>query len=194
MTKKTSTEKVRCRWVPAGHTLYEAYHDAEWSVPVKNDALFFEFLLLESAQAGLSWETILKRREGYRKAFARFDAKKVARFAGRDIIRLMGNESIIRNRLKIVSTISNASAFLKIQQEFGSFSKYVWGFVDGKTIRPPQGKPRVTSPEAEALAADLKRRGVKFFGPVIAYAFMQATGLIDDHEKKCFRSRKKHSS
>lgn len=186
-------QKKRCSWVPAGHELYERYHDREWGRPVRNDGTFFEFLLLESAQAGLSWETILKRREGYRQAFASFDAKKVARFSSRDVARLMQDASIIRNRLKIESTITNAQIFLAIQKEFGSFSKYAWGFVGGKVEHSPRGITRVTSPSAEALAADLKRRGFKFFGPVIAYAFMQATGLVNDHAPDCFRHSKKSS-
>lgn len=188
-----ATDKKRCPWVPAGHTLYERYHDAEWGRPVRDDRIFFEFLVLESAQAGLSWETILKRREGYRQAFAGFDPEKVARFNVRDTNRLMQDAGIIRNRLKIESASTNARIFLEIQNEFGSFSKYVWSFVGGKTEYRPKGRARVTSPAAEALAADLKRRGFKFFGPTIAYAFMQATGLVDDHAPSCFRHRKKHS-
>ncbi len=188
-----TTPKKRCAWVPAGHELYERYHDTEWGRPVRNDDTFFEFLLLESAQAGLSWETILKRREGYRRAFAGFGAKKVARFSPRDVTRLMQDASIIRNRLKIESAITNALVFLAIQKEFGSFSKYAWNFVNGKIGHSPKGKARVTSPEAEALAADLRRRGFKFFGPVIAYAFMQATGLVNDHSPDCFRHSKKLS-
>lgn len=174
-----------------GHTLYEHYHDTEWGVPVHDDQIFFEFLILESAQAGLSWKTILQRREGYRKAFAGFDAKKVAHFTARDIARLMRDAGIIRNRLKINSAINNAQIFLAIQEEFGSFSKYVWGFVGGKVLRS-SGGPRVTSSEATALATDLKRRGFKCFGPTIAYAFLQATGLIDDHASDCFRYKKKY--
>lgn len=186
-----TTHKKRCSWVPAGHELYERYHDREWGRAVHDDRVFFEFLLLESAQAGLSWETILKRREGYRKAFSGFDPEKIARFKSRDIVRLMRDAGIIRNRLKIESAVTNARVFLAIQDEFGSFSKYAWSFVDHKVQRSPKGKIRTTSPEADALAADLKRRGFKFFGPVIAYAFMQATGLIDDHASDCFRHQKK---
>ncbi len=185
---KTTTKK-RCSWVPAGHDLYERYHDHEWGRAVRDDRTFFEFLILESAQAGLSWETILKRREGYRQAFAGFDPEKIARFRSRDVARLMQDTGIIRNRLKIESTITGAEVFLSIQKEFGSFSKYVWSFVNNKTQYSPRGKARITSPESDALAADLKRRGFKFFGPVIAYAFMQATGLIDDHAPDCFRYR-----
>lgn len=182
--------KKRCPWVPTGHELYERYHDTEWGRPIRKDQVFFEFLLLESAQAGLSWETILKRREGYRKAFAHFDAEKVARFTTRDTERLMRDESIIRHRLKIESAITNAQIFLTIQKEFGSFSTYVWHFVGNMVEHSPGSMARVTSPAADALAADLKRRGFKFFGPVIAYAFMQATGLVDDHAPECFRHSK----
>lgn len=191
-TKKRAMKKVRCHWVPTGNELYETYHDTEWGRPVRNDRTFFEFLVLESAQAGLSWETILKRRGGYHKAFASFDPEKVSKFGARDIERLTKEPEIIRHRLKIESTISNAQVFLSIQKEFGSFTKYVWAFVDGKIKHRSSKQASVTSPEAEALAKDLKQRGIKFFGPVIAYAFMQATGLVDDHETVCFRYKKKH--
>lgn len=187
MPLHSKREKIRCHWVPKGHTLYEKYHDLEWGVPVHTDQKFFEFLILESAQAGLSWETILKRRDGYRKAFHHFNPVKIASYTRRDITRLMKDPGIIRHRLKIESTISNARQFLELQKEYGSFSKYVWGFVGGKIQRSSK-RPRTTSPEAMALATDLKRRGFKFFGPVIAYAFMQATGLINDHEPACFLS------
>jgi len=191
MTSMLVSKKVRCHWVPERHELYALYHDKEWGRPIQNDQIFFEFLVLESAQAGLSWETILKRREGYRKAFSDFDPEKVAQFGKRDINRLVKDAGIIRHRLKIESTISNAQIFLALQKEFGSFSKYAWGFVGGKTKCRSSNQAAVTSPEAEALTADLKRRGFKFFGPVIAYAFMQATGLINDHEPACFRFQKK---
>ncbi|MFA9262096.1 MAG: DNA-3-methyladenine glycosylase I [Undibacterium sp.] len=184
--------KTRCRWVPVGNSLYEKYHDTEWGRPVRNDRTFFEFLVLESAQAGLSWETILKRREDYRTAFAGFDPGEISRFGKREIDRLIKDGSIIRHRLKIESTVTNARIFLSLQEEFGSFSKYAWGFVGDKTKHRASKQTPVTSAEAKALAADLKRRGVKFFGPVIAYAFMQATGLVDDHEPSCFRYQKKH--
>ncbi|MFZ1654842.1 MAG: DNA-3-methyladenine glycosylase I [Candidatus Moraniibacteriota bacterium] len=175
--------------MPAENALYERYHDTEWGIPVKRDRTFFEFLILESAQAGLSWETILKRRNGYRQAFADFNPVEVARFGKRDIDRLMKDPGIIRNRLKITSAISNAQIFIAIRKEYGTFSNYVWRFVDGQPIRSPRNRSRIISPEADALAADLKRRGFKFFGPVIAYAFLQATGLVDDHEPTCFLSR-----
>lgn len=184
-------EKARCQWVPKDNTLYERYHDAEWGRPVRDDRIFFEFLLLESAQAGLSWETILKRREGYRQAFANFDPEKVSRFGAHEKARLIQDPGIIRHRLKIESAISNARIFLSIQKEFGTFSKYVWSFVNGKTKYRTGRQISVTSPEAEALSANLRRRGIKFFGPTIAYAFMQATGLVNDHEPACFRYHKK---
>ena len=192
MASTRSTKKVRCHWVPDDDTEYARYHDLEWGRRVKDDSVFFEFLILESAQAGLSWATILKRRPGYRKAFANFDPEKIAQFKKRDEERLMHDAGIIRNRLKIKSTIENAKLFLTLQKEFGSFSKYVWGFVGGKTIfQSKKHEHRLTSPEGETLAKDLKRRGFKFFGPVIAYAFLQATGLINDHEPTCFRYQKK---
>ncbi|MFZ1626197.1 MAG: DNA-3-methyladenine glycosylase I [Candidatus Moraniibacteriota bacterium] len=191
MARKGSKEKIRCSWVPAGHVLYEHYHDTEWGRPVKDDRLFFEFLVLESAQAGLSWETILKRREGYRSAFANFSAEKIARFGARDVARLMQDNRIIRHRLKIESTITNAQVFLTIQREWGSFSKYVRSFVDGTVEHRSGKKLRTTSPAATLLSVDLKGRGFQFFGPVIAYAFMQATGLVDDHSPNCFRYRAK---
>lgn len=185
-TKKLAVEKIRCHWVPKDNAPYARYHDHEWGRPVHKDQTLFEFLLLESAQAGLSWATILKRRTGYRRAFAQFDAKKIARFNGRDITRLMKDVSIIRNRLKIESAITNAQIFLEIQKEYGSFSNYVWAFVRNQPQVRSSAKPRTTSPEALALSTDLKRRGFKFFGPTIAYAFMQATGLVNDHEPTCF--------
>ncbi len=183
-------EKKRCGWVPKGNALYEKYHDTEWGVPVYDNTKLFEFIVLESAQAGLSWETILKKREGYKKAFKNFDVVKVAKMNEHDVERLMKNEQIIRNRLKIKATISNARAFLKIQKEFGSFSKYMWGFLKNKQIVhkiKTKKDYKVTIKEAEALSADMKRRGFKFFGPTIAYAHMQATGSVNDHMEKCFR-------
>jgi DNA-3-methyladenine glycosylase I len=168
-----------------------AYHDREWGVPVHDDRRFFEFLVLEGAQAGLSWSTILRKREAYREAFARFDPKKVAKFGKRDVTRLLGDEGIVRNRLKIESTIDNAAAFLEVRRERGSFDTYVWGFVGGKPIvRRPRSFRDVpaTSLEADALSRDLKRRGFRFVGPTIVYAFLQATGLVNDHLESCFRS------
>jgi DNA-3-methyladenine glycosylase I len=158
--------KKRCRW--ATTPLGIAYHDKEWGVPVHDDRVLFEFLILEGAQAGLSWETILQKRENYRTAFARFDPKKVARFKG--IGKLMRNPGIVRNRLKIESTVTNAKAFLAVQREFGSFDAYIWRFDDAK-----------------AMSKDLSKRGFRFVGPTICYAFMQAVGIVNDHEKGCFR-------
>jgi DNA-3-methyladenine glycosylase I len=169
-----------------------AYHDREWGVPVHDDRRFFEFLVLEGAQAGLSWSTILRKREAYRKAFARFDPKKVARFGKRDVTRLLADEGIVRNRLKIESTIDNAKAFLTVQRGHGSFDAYVWPFVGGRPIvRRPRslGDVPAVSPEADALSRDLKRRGFRFVGPTIVYAFLQATGLVNDHLESCFRAR-----
>jgi len=185
-------DKKRCAWVGADNELYNEYHDTEWGVPVYDDQTLFEFLTLEGAQAGLSWLTILKKREGYRKAFKNFDPKKVAKLTQSDIVKLLQNESIIRNRLKIESTITNAQHFLDIQKEFGSFSTYQWQFVDGK---PLQNKfkqindvPTVTD-EAKIFSKDLKKRGFKFVGPTIIYAYMQAVGMVNDHTLDCFRYR-----
>lgn len=180
----------RCAWVPKGDELYEKYHDEEWGVPVHDDRTMFEFLVLESAQAGLSWRTILGRRGGYKKAFANFDAKKVAKFTADDVERLMLDAGIIRNRAKIVSTIGNAKVFLGIQKEFGTFCAYIWQFVDGKTIEGRRKTIKdlpVVTPISEALAKDLKKRGFKFFGPTVAYAHMQAVGMVNDHTVDCFR-------
>ena len=183
-------QKKRCAWVPQGNSLYETYHDTEWGVFVTDEQKLFEFLLLESAQAGLSWETVLKKREAYRQAFKQFDPKKVARFTEQDINRLLENPSIIRNRLKITSAISNAKVFLAIQKEFGSFKNYISTFLHEKIIdgkrKTIQDIPAITK-EAALLANDLKQRGFKFFGPTIAYAFLQATGRVNDHTKNCFR-------
>jgi len=169
---------------------YERYHDTEWGVPVRNDRTHFEFLVLESAQAGLSWWTILRKREGYRRAFADFDAQKVARFTSRSVERLMQDASIVRNRQKIEAAVNNARKFLEIQKEFGTFDDYVWRFVNGKPIvnrwRMAAEVPP-TSEESDALSKDLKSRGFKFVGSTIVYAHMQATGLINDHLVTCFR-------
>ncbi len=184
------TPKTRCAWVSPGDTLYEEYHDREWGVPVYDDQVLFEFLILESAQAGLSWETILKKREAYRRAFAQFNAKKIARFTDDDVTRLMNNAGIVRNRLKITSTISGAQIFLHIQKEYGSFAKYAWQFIGGAPIdtkRKTLHDTPATTPEAEAFSKDMKKRGWKFFGPTIAYAYMQATGMVNDHIVNCFR-------
>ena len=182
----------RCAWSEGVDPVYERYHDAEWGVPVRDDRVHFEFLVLESAQAGLSWWTILRKRDGYRRAFADFDADKVARFTGRTVERLMQDASIVRNRLKIEAAIGNAREFLKIQREFGSFDSYVWQFVGGAPIvnrwRKQSDVPP-TSKESDALSKDLKTRGFKFVGSTIVYAHMQATGLVNDHLVGCFRYR-----
>ena len=167
-----------------------AYHDREWGVPVHDDRTLFEFLILEGAQAGLSWETILRKRENYRRAFDNFDPKKVAKYDQRKVAKLLDDEGIIRNRLKIASAIENAKLFLKIQSEFGSFDKYVWTFVGGKPKQRKRGAPLpVTTADSDALSRDLKRRGFNFVGSTICYSFMQAVGMVNDHDAKCFRYR-----
>jgi DNA-3-methyladenine glycosylase I len=183
-------EPVRCTWPLKGNALYLEYHDREWGVPAWDDQTQFEFLLLEGAQAGLSWSTILNKREGYRAAFADFDAERIARFGKRDIARLMNDPGIVRNRLKIEAAISNARAFLAFRERHGSFAAYMWSFVDGM---PKQNKFRetrelpVTSPESDALSKDLKKRGFRFVGSTTIYAHMQATGMVNDHLVSCFR-------
>ena len=178
----------RCSWPRS--ELDIAYHDAEWGVPVHDDRVLFEFLTLEGAQAGLSWSTILKKRPGYRRAFAGFEPRRVARFTAANEERLLQDAGIVRNRLKIASTISNARAFLAVQDEFGSFDAYVWRFVEG---RPKQNARRslrevpARTPESDALSKDLQRRGFRFVGSTICYAFMQATGMVNDHLVTCFR-------
>jgi DNA-3-methyladenine glycosylase I len=178
----------RCSWPST--ELDIAYHDAEWGVPVHDDRVFFEFLTLEGAQAGLSWSTILRKRENYRRAFAGFDPKKVARFTASQTQKLLQDEGIVRNRLKIESTVTNARAFLEVQKEFGSFDRYVWRFVGGKPIqnsrRGTKDIPARTA-ESDALSKDLQRRGFRFVGSTICYAFMQATGMVNDHLVSCFR-------
>jgi DNA-3-methyladenine glycosylase I len=180
---------VRCAW-SGSDPLYQAYHDTEWGVPVHDDRRLFEMLILEGAQAGLSWITILRKRENYREAFDHFDAKKIASYNGVKIRRLMKNEGIVRNRLKIESTILNAKAFLAVQKECGSFYAYVWRWVGGKPIvnhrRTVNNIPSST-PESDALSSDLKKRGFKFVGSTICYAFMQAVGMVNDHTTECFR-------
>jgi len=177
----------RCSWPST--ELDIAYHDREWGVPVHDDRVLFEFLILEGAQAGLSWSTILKKRENYRRAFARFDPKKVARFDAARKRLLMKDAGIVRNRLKIESTVSNAHAFLAVQKEFGSFDRYVWQFVGGQPIRNSRkGRdiPARTA-ESDAMSKDLKKRGFRFVGSTICYAFMQAVGMVNDHLSVCFR-------
>ena len=178
----------RCHW--ATTELSIAYHDREWGVPVHDDRLLFEFLILEGAQAGLSWETILRKRENYRRAFDNFVPAKVAKYNQNKIKRLLSDEGIIRNRLKINSAIQNAGAFLAIQKEFGSFDAYVWRFVRGKPLRRKRGaRIEPTTPLSDALSRDLIERGFKFAGSTICYSFMQAVGLVNDHEPTCFRYR-----
>ena len=185
-------EVTRCKWATSVSLDYIRYHDEEWGVPVHDDQVQFEFLILEGAQAGLSWSTILNKREGYRKAFADFDPEKVARFTKKRIEKLLLDPSIVRNRLKLESTVTNAKAFLAVQDEFGSFSDYIWGFVDGKPIQTRYNRDRdapATSPESDALSKDLRKRGFKFVGSTIMYAHMQATGLVNDHVTGCFRHK-----
>lgn len=184
--------KKRCTWAESGNELYLQYHDREWGVPVHEDRKQFEFLILEGAQAGLSWSTVLNKREGYRKAFAVFDPVKVARFSEKKIETLIQDPSIIRNRLKITSAVSNARAFLAIQKEYGSFDTYIWDFVGGKPLQNrwnAMADVPATSPESEALSKDLKQRGLKFVGSTIMYAHLQAAGLVNDHLLSCFRYR-----
>lgn len=181
-------ELVRCQWC-GDDPLYQAYHDTEWGVPSYDDETLFEMLILEGAQAGLSWITVLKRREGYRRAFSNFSVADVAAYDEADVERLLLDEGIIRHKLKIKSAIKNAKIFLDIQKEFGSFSNFVWGYVKHKPIDPQYKKHEkipVTTDIAEALSKDLKKRGMSFVGPIIVYSFMQAAGLVNDHIADCF--------
>jgi DNA-3-methyladenine glycosylase I len=182
-----SKRKIRrCHW--ASTELSIAYHDHQWGVPSHDDRTLFEFLVLEGAQAGLSWEIILTKRENYRAAFDNFDPRKVAKYDERKIEKLLGDAGIIRNRLKLNSAVRNAKAFLDIQKEFGSFDKYVWRFVNGRTIkRKPGAAAQAHTSESDALSRDLMRRGFKFVGSTICYSFMQAVGMVNDHEPTCFR-------
>lgn len=190
---KKTTELSRCQWV-GSDTLYQKYHDEEWGVPVHDDRKLFEMLILEGAQAGLSWITILRKRENYKKAFDNFDAKKIAKYDSKKIKELLNNEGIVRNKLKINAAVINAKLFLDIQKEFGSFDQYIWQFVNYKTIinhwknlkeLPPKTK------ESDAMSKDLKKHGFKFVGSTICYAFMQAVGMVNDHSTNCFRYKKK---
>jgi DNA-3-methyladenine glycosylase I len=188
----TDDGKTRCTWVKGGNTLYHRYHDEEWGVPVHDDRRHFEFLVLEGAQAGLSWSTVLNKREGYRKLFAGFDPQRVARFNGHDVRRLVKDASIVRNRQKIEGAIANAVAFLEVQKEFGSFDAYVWKFVGGQPLQNRRRSMREvppTTPESDALSKDLRQRGFRFVGSTIIYAHMQAIGLVNDHSIDCFRHR-----
>jgi len=183
---------LRCGWVPLDKPDYVAYHDDEWGVPVHDDRHLFEMLILEGAQAGLSWYTILRRREGYRAAFRNFDPARVARMTDKQLERVLANGDVIRNRLKVFSTRANARVFLAIQKDFGSFDAYVWRFVGGEPMRrrPTTSKDiPVRTAESDALSKDLKKRGMSFVGSTIVYAYMQATGLVDDHIAGCFKAR-----
>lgn len=181
----------RCPW-PSDDPLMIAYHDTEWGVPLHDDRKLFEFIILDGAQAGLSWSTVLRKRENYRRAFHGFDPKVVARYTKKDVERLLKNEGIIRNRLKIESAITNAKMFLRIQREFGSFDAYIWQFTGGRTVRNRYRRLShipATSGESDAMSRDLKKRGFTFVGSTICYAFMQAAGMVNDHLVGCFRHR-----
>jgi DNA-3-methyladenine glycosylase I len=183
-------KRIRCPWSQGVSEAYEAYHDHEWGVPVRDDRLQFEFLVLEGAQAGLSWSTVLHKRDGYRRAFANFEPAKVARFSERKIESLLADPAIIRNRLKVRSAVTNARAFLDLIEAEGSFSDYIWAFVDGEPIVnrwKREAQIPASTPVSDALSKDLKRRGFKFVGTTIIYAHMQATGLVNDHLVCCYR-------
>jgi DNA-3-methyladenine glycosylase I len=184
-------KKKRCPW-PGDNALMIAYHDTQWGAPTHDDKKHFEFLILEAAQAGLSWRTVLNKREGYRRAFAGFDPKKVAKFDAKKIEQLLQNPAIIRNRLKVESGVNNAKRFLEVQKEFGSFSAYCWGFVGGKpkvNKWKKLGQIPATSADSDAFSKDLKKRGFKFVGSTVIYSHMQATGMVNDHLTTCFRHR-----
>jgi DNA-3-methyladenine glycosylase I len=180
--------KKRCAW-PGTDPLMIKYHDREWGIPIHDDRVHFEFLILEAAQAGLSWRTVLYRRDGYRKAFHSFDPKKIARYDAKKKKSLLKDSGIIRNRLKIEGAVLSARAFLEVQKEFGSFDKYVWTFVGGKPLVRKHKSFVATTKESDALSKDLKKRGFKFVGSTIIYAYMQAVGLVNDHSAECFRAR-----
>ena len=184
------SEKTRCQWSSGGNELYIDYHDREWGVPQHDDRMLFEFLILEGAQAGLSWSTILNKREGYRKAFSGFDPVRVSRYDQAKIARLLQDPGIVRNRLKVESTVINARAFLAVQEEFGSFDTYIWQFTNGTTIQnswKAMKQVPASTKESDAMSKDLKSRGFKFVGNTIMYAHMQATGMVNDHTIDCFR-------
>ncbi len=181
--------KKRCAWA-GDDSLYIAYHDGEWGVPSHDDRHLFEMLILEGAQAGLSWITILRKRENYRRAFANWDVEKIARFGVKDVARLMADAGIVRNRLKIAAAIDSAKAFLEVREEFGSFDKYIWQFVGGRPLqnkRRALGELPASTPQSDAMSRDLKKRGFRFVGTTICYAFMQAVGMVNDHVVTCFR-------
>ena len=188
----TSADVNRCAWSGEDPLMID-YHDHEWGVPVHDDRRLFEFLILEAAQAGLSWRTILNKRENYRRAFGNFDPAAVARYGPDEVARLLADPGIVRNRLKIHAAISSAGSFLQVQEEFGSFDAYIWRFVDGKPIDhriAAPGEPPTRTAESDAMSQDLKRRGFKFVGTTICYAFMQSVGMVDDHVAGCFRARR----
>ena len=190
----TKSQKKRCAWAGRSDALYLEYHDREWGIPVHGDRHLFEMLILEGAQAGLSWITILKKRENYRAAYDNFEPDRVARYTARKKESLLKNEGIVRNRLKIEASVLNAKSFLAIQDEFGSFDKYIWQFVGGKQIvnrRKQLSDIPASTPDSDAMSKDLKKRGFKFVGSTICYAFMQAVGMVDDHEMSCFRYQAK---
>ena len=190
MKVRQNQQPVRCGW--ASGELLVRYHDEEWGVPVHDDRALFEFLILEGAQAGLSWNTILNKRDNYRQAFAGFDPQRVARYDQRKIAQLLRNPGIVRNQLKIASAIGNAKAFLKVQKEFGSFDRYIWQFVEGKPrLNSPRSLKQIPArtPDSDAISQDLKRHGFNFVGSTICYAFMQAVGMVNDHVVACFRYR-----
>jgi DNA-3-methyladenine glycosylase I len=190
MNPTPSDNLKRCHW--ARSPLMQRYHDEEWGIPLHKDRALFEFLILEGAQAGLSWETILRKRENYFRAFDRFDAAKIARYDKRKVRKLLADPGIVRNRLKIASAITNAQAFLAVRKEFGSFDKYVWQFVGGKPMKNSlsSGQPvPCTSPESDALSKDLRKRGFRFVGSTICYSFMQAVGMVNDHAVECYCRR-----
>ncbi|HEX6964022.1 MAG TPA: DNA-3-methyladenine glycosylase I [Lacipirellula sp.] len=192
MGRAVAKEPVRCTWPLGGNDLYVKYHDEEWGVPVLDDRKQFEFLTLESAQAGLSWSTILNKREGFRRTFADFDPQKVARFTPARIEKILTDPGIVRNRLKVLAAVNNARRFLEVQEELGSFAKYLWQFVGGAPVQNRWSDTKqvpATSPESDAASKDLKRRGFKFVGSTIIYAHMQATGMVNDHLTSCFRHR-----
>jgi DNA-3-methyladenine glycosylase I len=192
VTPVTARSRVRCAWAKPQNPLYLAYHDDEWGVPSHDDRHLFEMLVLEGAQAGLAWETILNKRDGYRRAFDRFDARRIARYDARRLAALQRDAGIVRNRLKIAAAVANARAFLAVQGEFGSFDAYLWRFVDGRPVQNERAKldaiPART-PQSDALSKDLARRGFKFVGSTICYAYMQAVGMVNDHVVDCFRHR-----
>jgi DNA-3-methyladenine glycosylase I len=188
MVPKPKAVPVRCGW--ANNELAIRYHDEEWGVPVHDDRVFFEFLILEGAQAGLSWNTILNKRENYRKAFDGFDPALVARYNSRKVSRLLADPGIVRNKLKVASAVENAKSFLRVQEDFGSFDRYIWQFVGGQPRLNDWGslgQVPARTPESDAMSKDLRRRGFKFVGSTICYAFMQATGMVNDHSIDCFR-------